>query len=175
MDVVGIKETLGNLKQFGDDLRIKWLKDALRAGGRQMLNSAVMAAPKKGGLTAESIKLKLGKKPRGWKGIYRYVVAISKKWVNATFKSPKAFGGSLAKVAGIKGSGNDDKFYMAFVEFGHKTRPKDGSPGHEVPGKHWFEKCFKHNAEAVVTTIINRLSQLIAKESKKAYKRSYGS
>jgi HK97 gp10 family phage protein len=152
--ITGLDEVLKNLQALDKKVQGKVSKEALRAGAKIMLPVARQESPVKTGIMRKGIKLRMGKKRKG----YVYVsILISEKTADRNY---------VGKL-----------FYGAMQEFGWKTGARQGrgirrkhkfkAPRRKIEGKHFMKKAFDAKWVQAEKAVVDTLVQGIEREASK--------
>jgi HK97 gp10 family phage protein len=130
-EVSGLKESLEALKGLEPKLSKGIVRKGLRAGAKVVSQATKAAAPELTGTLKKGIKVKAGKRK---KGFLSYVVGVGKAW----FSGPA--------------------FYAAFVAFGHKVGSRKlGGSRKQIPANDFMTKGYDQSKNAALTAVISTI------------------
>jgi HK97 gp10 family phage protein len=148
----GVSETKEALRALDTKVQKSLIRKALRAGSKIVLAQAKANAPSNTGNLRSNLRIRSGKAKKG-------TIALT---VGASAK-------------GFKGHGNKNAFYLSFVEYGYRTRPRISkehgkAPGgrRQVEGQHFIERAYESEKETAVETMTDTLIDLIQQEATKS-------
>jgi len=146
--LTGAKAIALALGKLETKLSRKVATKALRAGAKVVQTEAKRIAPVQSGALRKSIKVRAGKNHKTYRSI---IVGSGAKWFTG------------------------DKFYAAFVEFGHRSGKASNSirrarkrnvntdaidKRDEVPGQHYMEKAYEATKQSALAKVIDTLAAL---------------
>jgi HK97 gp10 family phage protein len=120
------------LKELEAKTAKSYVRKALRAGAKPILQAARANAPVDKGITKKSIKVRSGGTRRG---IISVIIGLGKKW----------FAGPV--------------WYGSFQEFGFHIGSRKKSVRRKVPGKHFIEHAYDTQKEAATDAMMGSLRE----------------
>jgi HK97 gp10 family phage protein len=142
-ELVGADKLCNALRSVEKSVANKQMRKALRVGAKVIQAQEIADAPKRTGATAAAIKVRAGKRKRGFISM---AVVLSKQ----------LFAGA---------------FYPAFVNYGRKTRPHSlesvvsGDSGKKVEGTRWANEAFQKSAKPALDAITKSITEGLKEEA----------
>jgi HK97 gp10 family phage protein len=139
VDIKGIKESINALEELDNKVQRQFIKKALRAGAKEILQGARAEAPVNTGLLKSKIKVRAGKSGKGSTHITVGVGA-------------KDFTG--------------EAFYAAFILYGWKHGPRAlGDARKKIPANNFLLRAYDAEKSNAVSTTTDTLQDLIQGEA----------
>ena len=142
-ELAGVDKLCNALRSVEKNVANKQMRKALRVGAKVIQAQEIADAPKRTGATAAAIKVRAGKRKRGFIAM---TVALSKQFFTGAF-------------------------YAAFVNYGHRARPRtlesvvSGESGNRVEGTRWANKAFQKSAEPAMDAITKSITEGLKDEA----------